>query len=87
MQHMPTNFFVCDRSAHGFLPTSFNVQERWWRSAWVENTWLRRDLAFRIIVPVQSFDQQQILRVPGDSHHSAGSAVRLEGCNNTESIA
>jgi hypothetical protein len=38
--------------------------------AWVENTWLRRDLAFRIIVPLQSFDEQQILRVPDDSHHT-----------------
>ena len=54
---------------------------------WVENTWLRRDLAFRIIVPLQSFDQQQILCVPDNSYHSAGSAVRLEGCNNTKSIA
>jgi hypothetical protein len=47
---------------------------------WVETTWLRRDLALRIIVPLQLFDGQQMLHVHDDSYHSPGSAVRPEVC-------
>jgi hypothetical protein len=54
-------------------------RERWWRST-------RQGMG---TLPLQSFDEQQILPMgmPDDTHHSAGSAVRLKDCNITESIA
>jgi len=55
--------------------------------AWVDNTWLTRDLSFRIIVPLESFNEQQILRVSDDALQHTRFVARLKGCYSIGSIA